>query len=63
MSDPVTPEAGANVAEYCPRCGDETSHAVDLKIQASTEEKYSRQPHRISRCRQCGRTVEARVGY
>jgi uncharacterized protein with PIN domain len=63
MTDSNLDRSGHGVAEYCPRCGQETAHSVNLTVEASTEEKYSRQPHRISECRECGRTVEARVGY
>lgn len=63
MTDTLPEHTGEAIPEYCPKCGDETAHSVTLKVEASTEEKYSRQPHRISQCTDCGRTVEARVGY
>lgn len=59
----ATDDPGDGLREYCPRCGAATPHAVRIEVQASSDAKYSRQPHRISRCRECDRTVEARVGY
>ncbi|MFB6111512.1 MAG: hypothetical protein ABEJ35_03140 [Halobacteriaceae archaeon] len=63
MDEPVRSSPSTGVTEYCPRCGQETTHEVRLELQAASEQKYSRQPHRISQCIECERTVEARVGH
>jgi ribosomal protein L44E len=46
------------VTEYCPACGRETAHTVEVQIRTESDKKenaqFSREPYRVSTCRTCG---------
>lgn len=53
------------IAEDCPDCDRETPHEVSIEILTeSRKEKnaeFSREPYRVSVCRQCGREETVRM--
>lgn len=62
MSNTAPEPSPDRLLEYCPECENTTHHAVSLEVQAAGEVKYSREPHRISRCEDCGHTQTDRLG-
>lgn len=51
--------------EFCEHCDDETAHLVtiELRSESATGENtaYSREPYRLSECRQCGADAAIRM--
>lgn len=54
-----------DVLEYCEECGGETAHHVSLDLLTESTKRenaeFSREPYRVSECRQCGATEETRM--
>lgn len=59
------PAPSDGMTEPCEQCGDETLHdvAVELRTEnAETENaRFSREPYRVSECRDCGATRTRRM--
>ncbi|WP_449405109.1 DUF7835 family putative zinc beta-ribbon protein [Halorussus amylolyticus] len=51
--------------EECPNCERETPHDVRVRIRtespASEFAMFSREPYRVTECRDCGRTEKVRM--
>ena len=68
MQETSTPTLRAPVAE-CTRCGEEKAHEVSISIREETtrddvrgeNEKFSRRPHVVYRCPDCGRSTAEKV--
>ncbi|PSQ32735.1 hypothetical protein BRD09_02805 [Halobacteriales archaeon SW_10_68_16] len=54
-----------DLTEECDECGRTTSHTVSVKILTESSEpenaEYSREPYRISECRDCGAVERTRM--
>lgn len=61
----VTDQSIADVTELCDRCGRETLHDVAVTILTEGGEgetaAFSREPYRVSECRECGATSRLRM--
>nr|WP_132060317.1 hypothetical protein [Halorussus amylolyticus] len=57
--------AFSEVFEECPNCERETPHDVRVRIRtespASEFAMFSREPYRVTECRDCGRTEKVRM--
>lgn len=57
---PIISDSDLDVmVEHCDKCDRETDHAVEIQImdtarRETAQKKYSREPCRVSRCRDCG---------
>jgi len=55
----------ADMTESCATCGRETPHSVAVHIltESRSEEnaEFSREPYRVSSCRNCGATTKTRM--
>ena len=64
----VSDSAFNEVAEECDRCERETPHEVTITIARTSREdgahaKYSREPCRVSICRDCGTRTTIRMNH
>ncbi len=54
-----------DLTEECPECDRVTPHTISVKILTESTEtenaEYSREPYRISECRDCGAVVRTRM--
>lgn len=61
----TTDDSIADLTEECPCCDRQTPHDVSVQILTeSTKEQnseYSREPYRVSECRECGETTTTRM--
>lgn len=56
---------GSDITEQCPSCNRETPHDVRIEIRTESNKRenaeYSREPYRVSECRDCGVTTSQRM--
>ncbi|SFR60545.1 hypothetical protein SAMN04488124_2698 [Halogeometricum limi] len=63
------PHSPASTRKYCPRCDEPTERETSIRIGEDTRrenvqaenEKFSRQPHLVHTCIECGRSTTEKV--
>lgn len=57
---------GENV-EHCDSCGHDTPHEVTIQLVSHSDRgsnaQFAREPHRVTRCRDCGTERTVRVNH
>jgi len=60
----TTPADGGR-REFCERCDRETPHAVRIELRTESSRSrnaaFSREPYRVSECRNCGHRTDLRM--
>lgn len=49
--------------EFCPECGVEQPHHINIEIKTESENYGGNQPYQIFHCQICGNERQERVGF